>query len=103
MYNFNKCLKNKITNWENHTEGLILHKEDLMQNENERHKPKLARVVTLINPSASYINPATYTSSMIVDTMFPDRKPCSADSANTILGRRIFIPCKISDKYGLYK
>ena len=40
---------------------------------------------------------------MIMDTMFPDRKPCSADSANTIIGRRIGIPCKISDKYGLYE
>ena len=40
---------------------------------------------------------------MILDTMFPDREACSADSANTIFERRFGIPCKISDKNGLYK
>ena len=35
--------------------------------------------------------------------MFPDRKSCSADSSNTIIGRRIGIPCKISDRNGLYE
>ena len=32
MYNLNNCFKNKIANWENYTEGISLHKEDLMQN-----------------------------------------------------------------------
>ena len=35
---------------------------------------------------------------MILDPMFPAHKSCSADSANTIFGRRFGITCKISDK-----
>ena len=51
MYDFNKCFKKQITNWEKHTEGIILHKEDLVQINNDIHQPKLARVIPLINTS----------------------------------------------------
>ena len=52
MYDFKKCFKNETTSWGNLTEGISLHKEDLMQNENESHQPKIARVITLLNPYA---------------------------------------------------
>ena len=35
--------------------------------------------------------------------MFPASEACSADSANTIFGRRFGIPWKISHKNGLYE
>ena len=71
MYDFNKCFKKQSTNRENHTEGISLHKDDLMQIENKSHQPKLAQVIALINPSDSFINPTTSTSSLILDPMFP--------------------------------
>ena len=63
MYDFKKCLKKKSTNGEKHNEGIGLHKEDLMQINNENHQPKLARVIALINPYDLSINPTTYKSS----------------------------------------
>ena len=35
---------------------------------------------------------------LIIDPIFPYREACSADSANTIFGRRFGIPFKTSDK-----
>ena len=87
MYDFNKCLKYKSTNWGNHTQGISLQKEDMMQMGNNNCQPKLARVITLTNPPPLFINPTTYTSSMFCDPMFPARKAYSADSANTVFGR----------------
>ena len=81
--------KNQITKWENPTSGISLHKEDLMQTENESHQQKIARVIALINPSASSINTTIYTSSMILDPMITAREACSADIENTIF-RRLF-------------
>ena len=69
-----------------------------MKNENKSHRKKLSRVVTIINPSASSINPTTYTSSTILAPIFPARESCSTDSANSIFGRLFLLPCKISDK-----
>ena len=34
IYDSNKCFKNQSINWENHTEGISLHKEYLMQMDN---------------------------------------------------------------------
>ena len=64
---------------------------------------KLAQVIALINPYTLYINHTTSTSSMIIDSTFPAREACSADSVNTIFGRQFGIPCKIIDKNGLYE
>ena len=72
-----------------------------MEINNESHQPKLARVITLINPSASSINPTSSTSSLILYKMFPADEEFSADNANTIFGRRFGIPHSISDKNGL--
>ena len=76
MYDFNKCFKKQITNWEKHTEGIILHKEGLMQIDNYSNQPKLAQVMALINPSALSINTTTYTPSMLIDPMFIALKAC---------------------------
>ena len=103
MYDSNKCFKNQTTNWENHNEGISLQKEDLIQNDNASHQTKLAQVLTLFNVSALSNNPTTYTSSIILGTMFPSRKACSDDIINTIFGRKYGIYCKISDTNGLYK
>ena len=97
MYNFNKCLKNQSTNWENHAGGISLQKEDMMKIKNKIHQPKLARVVVLINPSGSSINPTTSTFSLILDPIFPDHEAYSDGIVNTIFGRRFGIPCQISD------
>ena len=67
------------------------------------HQPKLAGVVALINPYASSINSIISTFSFILDPMFSNREACSADIANTIFGIWFDIPCKISDKNGLYE
>ena len=40
---------------------------------------------------------------MIIDPMFPDRKVCSADSANTILEDDLVFLAKLVIKNGLYK
>ena len=56
-----------------------------MKMENESRNPKIARVVSLINPSSLSINNTTSTSSMILDPMFPACEACSDDSANNFL------------------
>ena len=98
MYDFNKCFKKQSTKWEKHTEGISIQKEYLVQINNDSHQPKIAQVIALINTSASSINPTISTSSLIIDPIFLDREACSADSANTIFGRRFGIPFKTSDK-----
>ena len=97
------CLKNKIINWENQTEGISINKEDMIQNENESHQPKLSQVIALINPSTLSINLTTSTYSMTLDPMFPARKTCSADSANTILGDDYLFLAKSVIKCFLYE
>ena len=59
----------------------------MIQMDNESHHPKLAQFIALIDTSALSINPATSTSSMILDILFPAREACPADSANNIFGR----------------
>ena len=103
MYDFSKCLKKKITNWDNHTEGISIQKDNMMKMESNDHHLKLAWVIALLNQSSSSINPTIYTSSIIIDTMFPAQEACSDDSANNILGIWFGIPSKISDINGLYK
>ena len=98
MCDFNKYLKKKSTNWENPTEGISIHKEDLIQIKNESHQPKLAQVIALINTSDTSINTTPSISSLILDPMFPPHEACSDDSANTIFGRQFGITYKISDK-----
>ena len=83
--------------WRSHTEGISLHKEDLIPMDNKSHNPKLAQCIALIIPSFFIINPTTSTPIMILDPMLPAHGSCSADSANIIFGRQCFIPCKISD------
>ena len=73
-----------------------MHKDDVMQTENQNHQPKLARVIALINPYSLFINTTTSTPSMIIDPMFPYRKACLSDIAITIFGRQSGITCKIS-------
>ena len=34
MYDFNKYFKKQSTNWENHTEGISLHREDMTKIKN---------------------------------------------------------------------
>ena len=96
MYDLNKCLKNKSTNWENHAEIISLYKEALMQINGDNHHPKLARVIALINQSSSSIGPSTCTSSMFLDTMFPAHETYSADSTNAIFGGNFGTSCQIS-------
>ena len=62
--------------------------------ENDKHRPKLVCVIALGNPSSWFNNPSTYTSSMIIDPLFPDRKACSADSTNTIFVRQFLFLAK---------
>ena len=87
MYDFNKCLKKQSTDWGNHTEVISLHKDYLMQINNESHQPKIERVIPVINSSASFINLTISTSSLILDRMFSAHEVCSAYSANTVIGR----------------
>ena len=103
MYDFNKCLKKKITNWENHTEGISLHKEDMIQIKNDSHQPKLARVIAIINPSTPSINPTTYTSSLILDPIFQLMKHVQIIVQTLFLEDGLVFLVKSVIKNGLYK
>ena len=52
VYNFNKCFKNQSSKWEKYTEGIIIHKEYLMQRGVYNNHPTLSKIISLINQSS---------------------------------------------------
>ena len=80
-----QLFKNPSSNWQNHTEGISLQKEGLMQSQNENNQPKIAQFIALINQYSFSVNIITSTYSMILDPMSPYCKACSADIVKFIL------------------